>query len=153
MAFPPPATETASQTAADLEISNEIAALCNATVYPALTADQLAYLLKQAKRADQNGVSINDPTWIPTYNVNYSVYKGWQLKAGNSANKTDIADADQKISRSQVFKQCMSMANEWRKKLTGSVRVLAPQRSASQLVPIAAISPQILPTEQQQENA
>ena len=153
MAFPPPATETASQTAADVEISAEIAALCNATDFPALSVDQLAYLLKQAKRADQNGVSINYPTWIPTYNLNYAVYKGWQLKAGNAANKTDIADADQKISRNQVFKSCMEMANEWRKKLTGTVKVLAPQRSAGQIVPIAPIAPQILPTEQQQENA
>lgn len=153
MAFPPPPNQTAAQAAADQEISAEIAALCSAAAYPVLTADQLAFLLKASRRADQNGVSVNDPTWMPTYNVNYAVYKGWQLKAGNSASKTDISDQDQKISRSQVFKQCLDMAKEWRKKLTGSVRVLAPQRSAGQIVPIAPIAPQILPTEQQQENA
>lgn len=152
MAFPPPENQTADQASADAEMLEEISTLCNAAAFPKLSEDQLAYLLKKARRADEYGTSVNDPTWIPTYNLNKAVFLGWQAKAGNAANAVDYADTDQKVSRHQVFTQCMATANEWRKKLTGSVRVLAPQRSSGQLVPIAPIAPQILPTEQQQEN-
>ncbi len=149
----PPPNQTLDQAAADEMIKAEISLLCNGADYPALTADQLAYLVGQARRADQYSVSPYDPAWIPTYNVNYAVYKGWQCKAGNTANKSDVVNADQRVYRSQVHKQCMDMAKEFRKKLTGSVKVIAPQRSAGQIVPISPLSPSLLPTEQQQENA
>ena len=153
MPFPSPPNQTQEQADADAEILSEISVLCNAATYPALTTDQLAYLLTQSRRADGLGTSVSDPAWIPTYNLNYAVYKGWQIKASNAASAADYADTDQKVSRSQVYRQCSDMAMQWRKKLTATVRVIAPQRSSGQLVPIAPIAPQILPTEQQQENA
>ncbi len=152
MPFDPPTTQTPEQADADAEIRAEIGVLCNADTFPSLTADQMSYLVKKAKRADQNGASINDPDWIPTYNLNYAVYNGWLLKANNGAKLSDVVNADQRVYRSQVYKQCSDQAKEWRKKLTGSVKVYAPQRSAGQIIPISPISPSLLPTEQQQEN-
>lgn len=143
----------AATTEADVEAVAEISALCQASSFPTLSQDQLNFLLKQAKRADGLGRSILHPQWEPTYNLNYAVAKGWELKAGNAAAQYDIADTDQKLSRSQVFAQCMAMARTYKAKLSGTVVMRAPQRSVGTLIPLAPNVPILLPTEQQQENA
>jgi hypothetical protein len=136
----------------DAAIRAQIARLSCASKYPQLTDDDLDNLLLCSKRIDKFGRSILDPNWMPTYNVNYSVALGWDLKAGYAAGDFDYKDAQMQFDRSQVMVNCEKMAAKYRKKLAGSIPMIAPQRSPIAPIQTYPVGPTIMPTEFEQGN-
>lgn len=68
--------------------------------------------------------------WIPTWDLTFGLSRGWMMKAQNVATQYDVSAAGQSLKRSQMFENCMRMADEWAKrmgtgagtiKLTGSL--------------------------------
>lgn len=62
--------------------------------------------------------------WVPSWNLPHAVAKGWELKAGSMAGAYDLSTGAQKLSRSQVHKQCLEMAKAWQKRSFETVKLI-----------------------------
>lgn len=102
-----------TMTAADAE--DEIRLFTEAGTAPLLTDGDIAVLMRKAKRYDINNRPPSDPAWIPAWDLAYAIAMGWQLKASRCVNYTDFSAGQQKISRSQRYKQCVEMMKYWKK--------------------------------------
>lgn len=63
----------------------------------------------------------NGTAWVPTYDLNAAAAEGWRRKAAKVTAKFDFATGDQQFSRSQVYAQCMSMAEEYSRRGIGTL--------------------------------
>ncbi len=118
------------------EARARIRLLVKADQYPKLSGDEVEMLVASARRADHWGRAPSDPLWEPTWNLNYALYRGWEQKQAGCAGHYDMQEADQRLSRSQVFEMCGKMALQYKNKLSGSVTAPAPARAAFPLLPI-----------------
>lgn len=123
------------------EVRARIRLLVKADQYPKLSGDEVEMLVASARRADHGGRAPSDLLWEPTWNLNYALYRGWEQKQANCAAHYDIQEADQRLSRSQVFDMCGRMATQYKHKLSGSVTAPAPARAAYPLLPVPAAVP------------
>ena len=96
------------------QVQNMIVIYCAADQHPVLTEAEIDLLLAEAKIVDEDGYDPDDPDWTETYNVNYAISKGWEIKAGKCAGSYDFSDLGQKFNRSQMFKHCEAMAKKYR---------------------------------------
>lgn len=92
----------------------------------ALTSEDLTDLLAIAARADTAGLAPSDPEWEPTWDLNYAASEGWRRKAGRAAHLFNHAVDGASFQRSQLYAQCIRMANEYASKAPLTVTVTAP---------------------------
>lgn len=99
-----------------------------ASTEPVLTDDEVDKLVSLAKRQDFNRFDPSSTQWTPTWNLAYAVRMGWKLKTSKLATAYDIDSSTQSLHRSQMFKQCQAMIQEWGRmpgdaiQLVGSLR-------------------------------
>lgn len=62
-------------------------------------------------------------SWDPTYDLNAAAAEGWRWKAAKVAGEFDFGTDQQTFSRSDKHAACLAMADEYRKRVTGSVKV------------------------------
>lgn len=95
----------------------EIIDNAEAESFPVLTARQIEYCLMAAKRQDADGYLPTDTDWTPTFDTAAGIAMAWRLKAGKAASKYDFSSDNQKLSRSQIHKQCLEMAAMWEEQM------------------------------------
>jgi len=71
----------------------------------------------------------NAALWVPTWNLPYGIATGWRVKAANVAGAYDLASDEQKLSRGQIIKNCLTMAAEWMKRSNESLELLGSGRA------------------------
>jgi hypothetical protein len=80
---------------------------------PILSADTISALLERAQVRDDYNRLPGEDDYVPTYNLNVAAARGWRMKAARVAADYDL-DVDQKgLTRSQMIKQMLQMANEY----------------------------------------
>jgi hypothetical protein len=62
-------------------------------------------------------------SWSPTYDLNAGAAEGWRWKAALVAGQFDFATDQQTFNRTGKYKQCISMAEHYGKRVSGSLRV------------------------------
>lgn len=80
--------------------------------------------------------------WTPTFQLSSAIAHGWELKAGKLATAYDIESSTQKLTRSQMFRQCMEMAKTWKKKSAYSLELIGSLRGRDGLNSIIANGPE-----------
>lgn len=87
---------------------------CQATTEPCLTAEEVAHLTRQSRRADATGHAPTDPAWVPTWDLNWAAWRGWRMKAGKAVLMVDVAqEGGASVSKSAVHDHCLAMANDF----------------------------------------
>ncbi len=61
--------------------------------------------------------------WQPTYDFNAMAAAGWETKAALIANRFTFATDGQTFNRSQQHAMCLTMADRYRNRLTGSAQI------------------------------
>lgn len=86
-------------------------------VDPALAAPEIDALVSMAKRADSEGRAPSDVDWVPTWDLNSSAAKGWELKAGKASARFAFTTDGQTFQRQQVLAHCNRMAATYRRRV------------------------------------
>jgi hypothetical protein len=95
----------------EADATAHVAITCQATSEPCLDAAELAWLVRGARRPDEDGRFPSDAAWEPTYDLAWASWKGWSLKAGKATLMVDVNSGGQSVSKSQVHAACMAQAN------------------------------------------
>jgi hypothetical protein len=96
----------------EAEATAWVATECQATTQPCLDAEEIAHLVRGARRPDADGLKPSDAAWVPTYDLAWAAWKGWTMKAGKAVLFTDVsAPGGLSVSKSQVRAACMDQAN------------------------------------------
>ena len=104
-----------------LEARDRLAILAQAKANPTLCPSELDYCLLRARVCDPHGVPPSDPTWCPSWNINYAAREAWLLKAGKAANYHAVTIDGRTFAADQVFKQCRQMSEDFRRRIVGTV--------------------------------
>lgn len=85
--------------------------------FPAVTDSEVGVIIDGCITVDMYGRPANHESWEPSYAVEMAVKNIWELKAARAAGLHDMQGGDQTLSRSQITKQCLEMAAQWRRKI------------------------------------
>jgi hypothetical protein len=113
----------ADPTFTEAEVRTRISLLTLATVEPTLTSDELDVLVAQSKRIDAQGLTVDDASWSPTWSLNGAIALGWELKAAKVALAFDVQTSKTKLTRSQMYTNCMAMADRWRRRVMDAIQI------------------------------
>lgn len=91
------------------------------TTEPQLTDGEIDELLEQNSIADGEGLSPENESWEPTYDLNAAAAAGWLIKAGRAANTTET-DPASLYTTSKVFENCMRLARAFSQNRAASAR-------------------------------
>lgn len=108
-------TEAEAQAAIELRVAHEDD--------PALDADDIAYLVGFAKRADAEGNAPSSDDWTETWDLDSAAAEGWRLKAGRAARLFNVAEDGQRFSASQIYAHCIQQERVYRRRIVQSVSV------------------------------
>jgi len=99
----------------EAEATAWVATECQATSQPCLDAEEVAHLVRIARRPDVDDNDPSDAAWTPTYDLNYAAWKGWRMKAGKAVLMVDVSTGQGglSVSKSQVREACLAMAAEY----------------------------------------
>jgi len=97
----------------ETEAKEVIGRLCAATYDPQLDNEDMDYLAEIARTPDINGTDVDDPAWIPTYNIKRAVAHGWETKAARAAGDFRFEDDSQSFYREQVYRACREQADRY----------------------------------------
>jgi len=118
--------------------------------FPALAADELALIVKLARRPDSLRRQPGAADWTPTFNAEAGVALAWDMKAAKSAGKYTVTSGNQTLRRGDVHAHCLEQAAAWRKKAGEGVGTLVGWGAAAavQGVQVAGVDvPFILTTD------
>lgn len=101
----------------------ELAILTAAALYPVLTTAELAQALASGKLADSAGRPPTDAAYETTWDLDRAAVMGWRIKAGKAASDFNFAEIGSQYSRSQVIANCLSMARDYARRITATVRL------------------------------
>lgn len=71
--------------------------------------------------------------WKPTFNLPFAYALGFQMKAAKVATAVDVASADQRLKRSDMFTNFMKMSDEWRKRAGESIQLVSSTRPSGNI--------------------
>jgi len=103
------------------EARDELEAMLAWEAVPALTTTEVTLCLNRSRVIDADGLAPSDADWTPTYDLNIGAAHGWRLKAGKAAGLHDYRTAGLGVSKSQIRKACLAMADEYRRKIAASI--------------------------------
>jgi hypothetical protein len=106
-----------------------LATMTDASADPQLSNDDLTDLLARNALPDADGRLADDPDWVPTYLMGGAAQDGWLIKAGRVASRVDGGDGSLRLTRSQLHKHCLEMADRYGAR-RGSSMPLAPVTGA-----------------------
>ena len=133
----------------------EIAILVQASVEPTLTDDEVTYLVSKAKRADLHGTIPSDPAWVPTWEINSAVAKGWELKAGKATPMVNLnLTGSLTASASDIYAHCMAQAKLYASRVFETITVDSRRKKEMLELPLGVreIDPEVLPNYQPLDN-
>lgn len=107
----------------DFTPTERLARMLASTEEPTLSDDELADLLRFARRPDSAGNAPSDPAWTPRYNLKAAAAEGWRWKAARAAALYSSGTDVSQDSESDVFKHCMAMVAEYEGGESGSAKV------------------------------
>lgn len=91
---------------------------------PTLTTADLDALLELGARPDGEGRAPSEAGWVATYDLDAAALEGWLWKAGRAAPAFGVQlDDGQRAERHQVHAHCLQMAENHRRRLSGSARL------------------------------
>jgi hypothetical protein len=99
----------------------QLARMVAAEAAPVLSDDELDDLLAMHRRIDAAHIAPSQDGWTPTYDLAAAAAEGWRRKAGKAAAMFNFAEDGQQFQRSQVYAQCVSMADRYSRQVIGSV--------------------------------
>lgn len=105
-----------------LEARDLLAVMVQAKANPTLCPPELDYCLSRARICDIHGAPPADPDWCGAWNFNQAAREAWELKAGKAANYHDVTIDGRTFAASQVQKQCRQMAEDYRRRLAGTIQ-------------------------------
>lgn len=82
------------------------------------TADVTA-ILGNARRADSEGRSVDDPEWVPTWDLDAAAAEGWAVKAGKAANLYSFTEDGQRFDRAAIYRHCIEQSRLYGRRLVG----------------------------------
>lgn len=90
-----------------------------ATSDPVLSEDELLDVLARNGLVDDDGREPQDDEWVPTYALGAAAQDAWLLKAGKVAHRVTASDGALNVTRSDLHKHCLAMAELYgRRRLT-----------------------------------
>ena len=94
--------------------------------FPKVSSFEVDGIVDAAARPDRNGNPVQDlddeeRVWLPTYDLAQACARVMELKASKVANRFDIAIDRQGLSRSQLQRQFLKQAREFRRGSMGTV--------------------------------
>jgi hypothetical protein len=99
----------------DLTPEVQLLALVGGTdAVPPLTSDELAQCLLFGAVPDEDGLFIEDPHWVPTYDLNRAAASAWRLKAAKVASDYTITIEGRELNRSQMIDNFLKLAKEYK---------------------------------------
>lgn len=91
-------------------IEQELALALQPNSEPTLTTSELSLILSLSSIPDDNGLSPDDTSWTPTYDINSAIVRGWKTKAAKVAGNYTFKDETLQLNREQIIKHCLQMA-------------------------------------------
>lgn len=70
--------------------------------------------------------NMDNPVWIPTYDLNMAAADIWEEKAGAAAGDFDFNADGAQLYRSQVYKQCSQQARYYRSRRSLKTMTMTP---------------------------
>ena len=67
----------------------------------------------------------NGTTWAPTWDLTRAAMLGWERKAAAASAMYDFAADDERFSRAQIAANCRAQADRYRRRLSGTTRVVS----------------------------
>lgn len=93
---------------------------------PTLSETELGELLAAESLSDAAGLSPEDESWVPTYDLNAAAAAGWLIKAGKASAMVEVDPPGSGIYTSQVFANCMQMRRRYETRRNSTVRLPVP---------------------------
>lgn len=115
------------------EARAELATLIEADAHPTLSIEELDRLLGNARVLDEDGNAPDDDDWVPTWNLAFAAYRGWQRKLAKCGDMVDISTDGHSQRLSQVRDHCKDMIEQYRRQQVWSVALETPRRRRSVL--------------------
>ena len=98
----------------EAEATAWLAVACQVSSQPCLDAEEIAHLVRGARRRDSDGRKPSDDNWKATYDLNWAAWKGWLLKASKAVLMVDVGGGGGlSVSKSQVRQACLETAREY----------------------------------------
>lgn len=108
----------------EAEAIAELADLCDATVYPLLTTDELTLIVRRVAIVDEGGRLPADTGWLGAYDLNRAALAGWRKKMGKASGDFGFSADGARFDRNQVIEHCRLMVDEYRRKIAGVLQVV-----------------------------
>lgn len=67
----------------------------------------------------------NGTTWAPTWDLTRAAMLGWERKAAAASAMYDFGADDERFSRAQIAANCRAQADRYRRRLSGTTRVVS----------------------------
>ena len=105
----------------EAEAQEQIERMVQASIDPALSADEVTDLVNVAARPDTDGYDRTDDAWTPTWDLNAAAAEGWSRKASLAANLFNFAEDGQRFDRSQIYANCVTQRDYYAAKGHGAL--------------------------------
>jgi hypothetical protein len=103
-------------------------------VDPALTPDEVASILSQAKRADIYGRWPSDASWVPSWEMDWACAEVWDAKAAKVASRNQSISDARGTANSFLWLNCTRSADKHRERIVSSAPVVKKGRPYQRLI-------------------
>jgi len=100
----------------EVEVRERIKRLCAAAYDPELDDGDVDILVRQAKMPDLYGRMPADVDWEATWDINYAVMTGWDIKGAKAAGDFRFEEDQQVFYREQVARHCQAMSKRYNRR-------------------------------------
>ena len=114
----------------EAEAEAQLARMIDAETDPVLTDEDMEDLLIKAARPDTNGLTREDASWVPTWDLDSAAADGWLRKASKAVSRFSFAEDGQRFERAQIYAHCIRMQEMYARKAMGTLQAESVGRPA-----------------------